>query len=284
MSGGFEEYFNGSYNWGENITTDMITPLWRGQRPKQVIALRKPNPLVYKPSWPKQVWYAEGLLDGYYDLAAALNMTGVRGKRDRAFVTAGGVWLPSLSSFPYDYDQLLSYSLIVLGGAPAEALGSIGQEMLVDYVNAGGGMIVLGGPTAYARAGWRETALADLLPVTIAEGAFDLAELQEGKLQPTAEKAPFVQGLDWSAAPRTLYVHRVEVKPWAKVAVEAEGRPFLVYGEIGPKKARVACILAPAMGTLGNKETPFWVWTDWTNLLRQVAWWVMKEDQHFAGN
>ncbi|MHB9025992.1 MAG: hypothetical protein ACYC7E_17775 [Armatimonadota bacterium] len=286
VSGSFADYFNGSYHWGENITTDMVTPVWRGERPKQRIVLNKPSPLLYKPPWLKQLWYAEGLLDTYYQLTPAMNLVfnfgEGRGKRDRSFVNGGGVWLPSLSSFPYDYNQLLTYNLVILGGVPAEALGPIGQEMLCDYLSAGGAMIVLGGPAAYGPSRLRGTALAELLPVTMADTPFDLTELKGGALKPSAEGAPFLQELDWSAAPRVRYLHMVEVKPWAKVAVEADGQPFLVYGEVGPKKARVACILGAPMGAFANNATPFWEWDEWVYLLRQVAWWTMKDDHRFT--
>lgn len=278
-SGYFEEYFNGSYAWGENMTIDMVSPVWRGERPPQVIALNKPDPLVYRPPYLKQVWYAEGLLDDYYRLAETMHLVRVRGRRDRAFVKAGGVWLPELSSFPYDYEQLLSYNLILLGGVPIEALGLIGQEMLCDYITAGGGMIVLGGPAAYGPARWRDTDLAELLPVTIPDRVFGLVELTNGRLEPSTGEAPFLGGLDWSAAPRVRYLHDLKVKPWGHVAVHAGERPFLVYGEIGPRKSRVVCVLGAPMGSFGEDETPFWQWADWTYLLRQAAWWAMKEDR-----
>ncbi|HEY3418536.1 MAG TPA: glutamine amidotransferase [Armatimonadota bacterium] len=287
VSGAFEDYFNGAYGWGENITTDMATPVWRGERPKQHIVLNKPSPLLYKPPWNKQLWYAEGLLDDYYGVTPAMNLIGFmwgegRGKRDRAFVSAGGVWLPTLSSFPYDYDQLLTYNLVILGGVPAEALGPIGQEMLCDYLNAGGALIVLGGPAAYGPSRLHGTPLADLLPVTMADTPFDLAEQKNGVLKPSAEGAIFLQDLDWSAAPRVRYLHKVEVKPWAKVAVEVNGQPFIVYGEVGPKKARVVCILGAPMGAFAKNEMPFWQWKDWVYLLRQAAWWTMKDDRRFT--
>jgi uncharacterized membrane protein len=154
--------------------------------------------------------------------------------------------------------------------------------MLCDYLHAGGSLIMLGGPMAYGGSRLRGTPLADLLPVTMAPTPFDLEKLPSAVVKPAGEGAPFLEDLDWSPAPRVLYVHQVEVKPWGQVVLEAAGRPFLVIGEVGPGKARVACFLGVPMGSFGPQETPFWEWTDWKYLLRQLYWWVMKEDDRFT--
>ena len=67
-----------------------------------------------------------------------------------------------------------------------------------------------------------------------------------------------------------------------KTVLEVDGRPFLVIGEVGPKKARVACIMGVPMGTFDKGQTPFWEWDDWKYLLRQLNWWVLKEDTRFT--
>ena len=60
------------------------------------------------------------------------------------------------------------------------------------------------------------------------------------------------------------------MKPWGKVLLEVEGRPFLVVGEVGPAKAQVFCILGTPMGELGKGRTAFWEWEDWKYLMRQI--------------
>ena len=170
VAGAFEEYFNGAYQWGENMTVDMVTPVYRGQRPKQKLSLCKPNPLRLKNAPGIQIWYAEGLQDDYYGVTPAAHMTHLGGeglkadRQDRVFTNYSSNFLTHLSSFPYDYDQLLSYDMLILGGVKQEALGNIGQEMLCDYL-AGGGVVMLGGPGAYGASHLRGTSLAEMLPV-----------------------------------------------------------------------------------------------------------------------
>jgi len=287
VAGAFEEYFNGAYKWGENIQTDMVTPVYRGERPKQKLSLHKPDPLKLKAVPGVQMWYAEGFLDDCFGVATPAHMSHMyrdgnnKDRHDRVFTNYSGNWLTRLSSFPYDYDQLLSYDMMILGGVKNEALGNIGQEMLCDYLNAGGGIIMLGGPMAYGASRLQGTPLAEMLPVTLSSTPFDLEKLANATVRPIAEGAPFLEDLDWSVAPRALYIHKVEAKPWGKTVLEADGHPFLVIGEVGPNKARVACITGAPMGTFDKKAVPFWEWSDWKYLLRQLNWWVMNEDDRY---
>jgi uncharacterized membrane protein len=284
----FEDYVNGAYQWGENIQTDMVTPVYRGPRPPQTLTLSKPSPLRLRNEPGTQLWYAEGLLDDAYGMAAAAHITSMyrdgssQDRRDRAFVSYSQNWLTRLSSFPYDYDQLLGYDLLIVGGLKAEALGNVGQEMLCDYLTAGGGMLVLGGPMAYGPSRLRGTPVAEFWPVTIPEKTFDLVPFDAAEVTVAAPETPFLEDLDWSAKPRVAYLHRAQPKAWGKVVLTAGGLPFLVVGESGPGKARVACLLGAPMGEMRRGNVPFWEWSDWVYLMRQLNWWLMKEDYRYA--
>jgi uncharacterized membrane protein len=290
VASAFEEYFNGAYKWGENIQTDMVTPVYRGDRPKPRLALRKPDPLRLIRAPGVQVWYAEGLLDDAYGLAAAVKIVNQYGdnspedRREQAFTSFSGNWQTRLSGFPYDYEELLAYDLIILGGVKQEALGNIGLEMLGDYLKAGGSLLLLGGPMAGGASRLQGTELTQYLPVEVAAAAFDLETLDHGALAPAGAGAPFLENLDWKAAPAARYVHKVTVKSWGRTVLTAGGRPFLVIGEAGPGKARVACLLGAPMGGCGPKLTPFWQWDDWPYLMRQLQWWLMQEDYRFKVN
>jgi uncharacterized membrane protein len=229
-----------------------------------------------------QMWYVEGLLDDVYDVAAAVRLTrqdDARMKWSRAFVSSG-VFGTKLSAFPYDYEELLSYDYIVLGGVRQDGLGDIGLEMLCDFIKAGGGMVVLGGPMAYGQSQLAGTGLAELWPVSIRGGVSDIVDVQGAPLEVADSAALFLQDLDWAPKPAVRYLHEVDVKPWGKVVLTAGGKPFLVTGEAGPRKARVICILGAPMGTLGKGQTAFWEWRDWRYLLRQVFWWTQPYWDH----
>lgn len=278
----WEQYHNGAYKWGENIRTDMATPYYIGLRPPQKLKLHKPKSLRLLKPYQWRVWYAEGKLDDYYNVASAVRLvTTYRGDstlRKRAFVSHSSFGT-KLSAFPYDYEELLGYNYIVFGGVKKDALGDIGIEMLCDYLSAGGGMIVLGGPSAYGPSRLAGSKLESLWPVKLRDTNFDLKDVAGKPLEVADPSVAFLMDLDFSAKPRVRYVHDVEVKPGATVVLKAGGRPFLVIGEAGPKKARVACILGAPMGTVGE-GTPFWAWKDWPYLLRQIVWWSTKRDEY----
>jgi len=279
-----EDYYNGSYKWGENIKTDMATPYYAAPRPPQKIRLQKPKAMRLANPGQYHVWYAEGLLDDMYNVTSAVRLTSLfhegRTLRHRAFVRRQGSFGTRLSSFPFDYEKLLAYNAVVLGGVKRDALGDVGIEMLCDFLDARGGMIVLGGPLAYGFSGLAGSKLGKRWPVTPASEPFDMQDLGSAPIQ-VAENVPFLVGLDWSAKPCVKYLHQVAVKPWGKTVLTAGGQPFLVIGEAGKAKARVACILGAPMGTLGKGKTPFWEWEDWRFFLRQVYWWVVRHDDMF---
>jgi len=68
------------------------------------------------------------------------------------------------SGFPDDEKVLNLYTCIVLGSFPAELLGSGALEGLSKYVEAGGNLVMLGGPQSFDKGGYYNTAIAPLIP------------------------------------------------------------------------------------------------------------------------
>ncbi len=277
----FEEFFSGAYRWGDNINTDLATPFYRGERPRQNIKIQKPAKLVWNNPWEFNPWFVDGVLDDYYRINDAANLSQQHFKqRKRSFVVNQGSFGNKLTQFPYDYEELLNYSCLIFGGIKADALGQIGIEMVGDYQKAGGGIVMLGSPLSYGKSNLAGTPFEDLLPVKLKD-AFDLRDLGDAPIKVERSEA-FLEDLDFAAKPSVKFAHDVEVKDWGKVVLTAGGKPFLVIGEVGPQKARVACLLGAPMGTFKDTDTlPFWKWNDWPYLMRQIFWWVSKKDESF---
>ena len=279
----FEDYHNGTYAWGENIQVDMTTPYYAGKRPAQELRLQKPEVMQAGKGSRYNFWYAEGFMDPMYDVTASIRLTSrfVEGKTlwRRAFAANNGAFGNTLSAFPYDYEELLKYNVIILGGVKADALNAIGIEMLSDFLAAGGGMVVLGGPMAYSFSGLAGTKLEEMWPVSSSKSLFAIKPMGDGVIE-VAENVPLLQDLDWSSAPRVQHLHEVTVKPWGKTILTVAGKPFLVIGQMDPKKGRVACILGAPIGTMDRGKTPFWEWSDWRYLMRQILWWVGGNDSN----
>lgn len=274
----FEEYFNGTWKWGENLKTDMISPIYRGERPPQAVTLQKPAKLERRYVYSTQFWYVEGFMDDYYDIARAARMIRQEHEQrriDRNFVSYTRSFRTRLDGFPWDYEELLGYDFIILGGVKEEALGLVGIEMLGDFVDAGGGLLVLGGPMAYGASRLHDTPLVAKWPVEVPDRALNLERLDNAVIEPVGE-ADFLEHLDWSAQPRVQYVHKLDVKPEGRVVLAAAGHPFLVIRETAGG-GRVACLLGAPLGSMTEGQTPFWEWSDWPYLLRQLCWWLEND-------
>ena len=70
------------------------------------------------------------------------------------------------AALPADLATLSNYQSVVLVDVPARSLGPAGMSVLQTYVrDLGGGLVVIGGPHAYAPGGYFMTPLEEVLPV-----------------------------------------------------------------------------------------------------------------------
>lgn len=86
---------------------------------------------------------------------------------DEAFPQDKSPGQDPLTEFPANLDELLKYDVLILGDVPLENIGGDeAAKMIVDFVERGGGLILIAGaecnPHKYGR-----TALAPLLPVEV---------------------------------------------------------------------------------------------------------------------
>lgn len=278
----FEDFFAGTYQWADNIQTDMRTPVYAGARPAQKLSLEKPAKLAIREPWQEKYLYFEGLHDEDYQVANAVHMTNWTVTKDIIYYRYSGSWYGELTDFPYDYDKLLAYEAIILGGISKSGLKPIGLEMLHDYLLAGGGLVVLGSHGAYARSQLKGSQLGDAFPVEMAEGVFDLVPLAGGKpVTYGPDKAEFLNFTSLTPQATCYFWHDVKVKPGAQVLMQVDGKPFLVVGEYGPNKARIVCLLGAPLGNVQKGQTAFWQDKGWYTILRNAIWWAGKKDDHF---
>lgn len=73
-----------------------------------------------------------------------------------------------LGGFPKTREELFSYSGLILGSIEAGAFTGDQLRMIADFVEKrGGGLLMLGGPRAFAEGGYAGTPIADVLPVML---------------------------------------------------------------------------------------------------------------------
>ena len=158
-----------------------------------------------------------------------------------------------VAGFPRTREELFAYRGVILGSVEASAFTADQLRMLAEFVDLrGGGLLLLGGPRAFAEGGYAGTPLADAMPVTLASGK-TAASISELKVRPTrAGEAHAVTQLGetqeasadrWKSLPPLTSVNVVDaIKPGATVLLSAtderrRDRVVLAYERYGRGKS-----------------------------------------------
>jgi uncharacterized membrane protein len=160
-----------------------------------------------------------------------------------------------VAGFPKTREELFSYRALIIGSLEAAALTGDQLRMVAEFVDRrGGGLLMLGGPRAFAEGGYVGTAVADVLPVVLDRGNVQAkgtvsrmnakptrAGLATAVTQLAATEAASTE--KWSTLPVITTVNRISaVKPGATVLLtgtdEARSeQPLLVYQRYGRGKS-----------------------------------------------
>jgi uncharacterized membrane protein len=154
--------------------------------------------------------------------------------------------------FPDTPADLASYDVVVLSDIGSNTLllpartfidAQVGSNRLLalrDWVRSGGALAMIGGYLSFqgieAKAAYRSTAIAEVLPVELEQGD-DRQETPEGRAITTTEVAhPITDGLDrvW---PPVLGFQRLKPKPEAQVLATVDDHAVLVVGTFGEGRA-----------------------------------------------
>lgn len=222
-----EFWYGGSMSSNTNPTDG--TPFYGIPASPKVRHLLKPDKIERIHAAIPQVLFLKGLLAPEYRLEAALRRALPGAEVTEAFMYVG-VFGQTLDYFPYDYDKLMSMDLVVVADLPRAALGDTAMEMLSDYVQHGGRLLVLGGTLAYGNGGYKGSLLEGVLPVA-SGGAFDL---QPCPTPGPTEASGVLAGLAPYEFTRDNYVHQGAVpKPGAEVLLKVGKTPLVVQGKAG---------------------------------------------------
>jgi uncharacterized membrane protein len=154
--------------------------------------------------------------------------------------------------FPEDHKTLAEFDAIVLsdvgynnfsllpGNRPPYKvpLGPNRAEVIHDYVQAGGGLVMAGGWLTFSgldgKGLWGGTAVEKALPVTCLDGRDDRVEVGMGVRFTLSEPDhPIVKGLPWQDDYLVVGYNRVVPKPVSTVVAYFGPDPALVIGEYG---------------------------------------------------
>ncbi|MBI2190570.1 MAG: hypothetical protein HYU36_01130 [Planctomycetes bacterium] len=186
-----------------------------------------------------------------------------------------------LTDTPWTYEDLHATDVVVLNNAGPAHLDGPSAYRLRDFVEQGGGLLVLGGYWTLSKGGFRESWLEDVLPVDLYAGDPTEEIRREGMphpegqglvLKPGPRAPPAVARLPWGATPSLRYRHQVRPKEKAEVWALAGEHPVLLAGQFG--RGRVLVWAGAVHGVFGPDETPFWEWHGWPALLAEGLSWL----------
>lgn len=181
-----------------------------------------------------------------------------------------------VEKFPSTYDELFSYHVVVLSDVNYKALGDISLEMLCDYVQQGGKLLVAGGPYALGNGEFEGTRFLEVLPVKLA-GPFDLKWAGKGQswdLVAAKAGAPLLAGLSFAQRPKVFWRHASTPNKDSDTVLTAGGQPVLILGRYGKGKVAVLTLSPTGEGQAG--ETPWWAWDGWFPLVRNIFTWLSE--------
>jgi uncharacterized membrane protein len=178
-----------------------------------------------------------------------------------------------VEGFPGSYDELFRYDVVVLSDVNYRALGDIAAEMVCDYVEQGGSLLVTGGPYALGNGEFEETRFLQVLPVELA-GPFDLKWAGRDNSWPLtpASESPLTGGVPFAGDPRVFWHHSVRERAGAEVVLRAGEQPALVLGSYG--KGKVAVLTLSPTGEQQPGETPWWGWDGWAQVTKNLFTWL----------
>ena len=141
-------------------TVGTALPLGARQARTQPIAK-----ILYYESEPR--WEVKYLLQAVAD-DERLQVSLLQGSEENGFFVQGDDAPDDLQAgFPATGEELGRYRILILGSVEANAFSDTQLQLIVEFVEAGGSLLMLAGSRSFGEGGWADTAIADLLPVEI---------------------------------------------------------------------------------------------------------------------
>ena len=224
--------------------------------------------ILYYESEPR--WEVKYLLQAVAD-DERLQVSLLQGSEENGFFVQGDDAPDDLQAgFPATGEELGRYRILILGSVEANAFSDTQLQLIVEFVEAGGSLLMLAGSRSFGEGGWADTAIADLLPVEITPPAPRPAPPAVVKVQ----VSPTPLGLTHPAT-------QIGAEPWRNTATLRALPPLNVVNQIGQVKGTGLTLLvgaSPEGNTTVLAYQPYRLGTVLA-LTAQDSWiWQMHQD------
>lgn len=266
----FEYFHVGDYALGANILKDLKTPVVTLDRPKQ-------NPAVPVPAADAKI----NLKD--FNIFALLGNHSRLLSYEDAMKTIPGAKIETgyhpgflagttgLTDFPYDFDRLFNYRVMVFHNSVYDVTRFVGMQVLTNWFERGGGLVYCGGDNTF---GLEKQNLEHPIYKSLPFEAESKIVLAPAQLNSPVKEHPIFAGVDLSNLPWQYYVQKVKPKKDAqfKVLMKVGDDPFIVETSTGGEQ-RTMVILAVPFGDSADFQgkVPVQQWAEWQKLLANIV-------------
>ncbi|OPZ87677.1 MAG: Trehalose utilization [bacterium ADurb.Bin429] len=266
----YGEFFT---NGEENLDMVTMAPRYSFTQPAKKKRYLKPDVIALARAEKPRVFFGRGVWHDFTHVDEALKAVVPDAVVKDGWYKASDV-SNSLIGFPADYGELLANDLIILHNVDSRAMGGdSSEEMLVDFVKAGGSLLYLAGDLSYSQAKISNERFRDMLPVVFGEHKPWVNNGGGLKLQVEKDAAPVLGDLRFDGKTSVYYQHRYAPAADAKVLISAGGHPLLVARQFG--KGRVVACLALPFGEAPAGETAYWDAPAWTTVIERTVKWLL---------
>jgi hypothetical protein len=182
-----------------------------------------------------------------------------------------------LTDFPYDFDRLFNYRVMVLNNSIFDMARFVGMSILANWLDRGGGLVYGGGENVLGLTPLNpDHPVYKYLPVELKTRVVK----QTVQLNSPATEHPVFRGLNLDNLPYSFFQQQVTLRPdtvgTPQVLLKAGDQPFIVATESKAGQRTVLVLGVP----LGDKaenpgKLPFYDWPEWqklyANLVRYAA-------------
>jgi hypothetical protein len=272
----FQNFHVGEYGYGDNVRKDLKTPVCRLERRAQdpYLPVPRSDQTINRDAF--DVFGVMGCNSRAYDVAGALDAAGVN-TFDRGDCPGYTAPRNGLTDFPYDYERLFNYSVVLYSNCNAQVLRRIGASILVEYLRRGGGLVFLGGDSAFTR-GIPGNVFNAFLPFQPRRYSIERGMV---RLNSPVRNHPIFEDVDLSDLPYTRYCHNLKLREGlkAKVLLKAGKRPFIVESQKdGARVLSVLCTPFFDPETMPEDKPHYLQWAQWTKLLGNVIRYAGRDE------
>ena len=273
----FQRFYTGEYKWKGNrtVTGDPLVKLERKVRDPLVPEV-PPGLTINRNAF--HVFGIHGFGTFRLGLDRAVEQNIPQAHYEIGYCTGIAASQNGLTDFPYDYERLYDCRALVFSNIQDKEFRRIGASILMPYLKAGGGLVIVGGLYAFSYE-LEEHPINQYYPVAVKPNSLRRGPLQLQK--PEAPDHPVFRGIDLTKLPYVYYPHEIALKPGseARVLMKVGDQPFLIEKRTGNQITMV--VAADPFGAASDfaGKTSLQDWPEWPKLFANIVRYAAQDLQ-----